>query len=123
MISLIITRVNMDLKLNKEKIHCWDADAIVTALFRAAVIEGFAIAPLVIFGMGHAGPNGGLLGYLSLFLNIPGLMVAAFFTDQKADFSWLGFCAKAFLTQFILLGYLIFILIRRKRIYQTTTIS
>jgi hypothetical protein len=110
----------MNFETPKTKIHCWDGDAIATSLFRAAVIEGFAIAPLLISGMGHAGPNGGLLGYLSLLLNIPGLIVAALLTNQTADFSWLGFCAKAYLTQFTLLSYLMFVFIRRKNIKDST---
>lgn len=112
----------MDSETPKIKIHSWDVDAIATVIFRSVVIEGLAIAPLAIFGMGHAGPEGGLLGYLSLLLNLPGITVAALLTDQTANFSWLGFCAKVFLTQFTLLAYLMFVFIRRRKFKASTQV-
>ena len=108
--------MKMNSKPDKPKIHIWDGRAIATALFLGAVIEGLSISPLVIFGMGHAGPNGEGFGYISLFLNIFGIGVAVALTDKFLNTSWLGLCVIAFLIQTAFLSYIFFIFIRKRKL-------
>jgi hypothetical protein len=96
---------------------------VLISLFQAAIIEGFAIAPLVIPGMGHAGSNG-FLGYLSMFVNMPGLFVAMLVTPLLSaafsilnGFAWLIAFIMIYVTQVSILGYVLFI--RRMKIYGT----
>jgi hypothetical protein len=99
---------NMKPPSNKSRPVNWNHPIIVKTVLRAAVIEIFLIAPLAIFGYGHAGANAPLFGELSLLLNFPGLMVATFLTDQTAEFSWPLLCIKIFLAQVCVLSCILF---------------
>jgi hypothetical protein len=100
------------------RIHCWDRSTIIKALFHSVMIESVTITPTVIFGWGHAGPEGGLLGIISTLLNWPGFIVAFWLTSTfDLDFpSWYAFVAVVFLFQVLLLSYIIFVFLRVKRI-------
>jgi hypothetical protein len=113
----------MKAKSDRPKIHIWDGRALFSALIFAAVIESLMIAPLVIYGIGHAGPNGGGLGYLSLFLSMFGIGVAVALTDDPRYFTWFKFYSITFTVQTLLLSYICFITIRKAKIRQPTHLS
>ncbi len=81
------------------------------------MIESVTITPTVIYGWGHAGPEGGLLGIISGLLNMPGFIVAFWLTSTfDLDFpSWYAFVAVVFLFQVLLLSYIIFVYLRIKK--------
>ncbi len=82
------------------------------------MIESVIITPTIIFGWGHAGPEGGLLGIISGLLNLPGFIVAFWLTSTfDLDFlSWYAFVAVVFVFQVLLLSYVIFAYLRLKEI-------
>jgi hypothetical protein len=99
------------------RIHSWDRSTLIKALFHGAMIESVTITPTVIYGWGHAGPEGGLLGIISGLLNMPGFIVAFWLTSTfDLDFpSWYAFVAVVFLFQVLLLSYIIFVYLRIKK--------
>jgi hypothetical protein len=113
----------MKIKPDKLKIHTWDGRALFSALIFSAVLESLAVAPLVIYGMGHAGPNGGGLGYLSLFLNLFGISIAAALTGDSRDFTWFQFYSITFVAQTLVLSYISFVIIRKIKIGRPTYLS
>ena len=69
----------------------------------SALIEGLALAPVAISGIGHAGPNGGILGLISFLLNLPGILCVLWLA-QYWDFSWARVVIAVFVIQTALLG-------------------
>jgi len=54
----------------------------------SAIIEGLALTPVAIEGIGHAGPNGILTG-ISFLLNLPGMLFVGWISSHfHWDFSW-----------------------------------
>ena len=69
-------------------------------MISAAVFEGIALTPLAISGMGHAGPNGGLLAWASLLLNFPGFAFVTWLISRfDLDLSWAEVIGLVFVTQ------------------------
>ena len=60
----------------------------------SAIIEALVLAPLAIAGMGHAGPNGGILALISFFINLPGIFFVAYW-----DLPWPKFVVAVFIVQ------------------------
>lgn len=82
----------------------------------SAIIEGVALAPVAIAGIGHAGPNGGFLGLISFILNLPGILFVAWLSSYW-DFLWPMFVITVFVFQTALLWSfgLIVVWVRRRR--------
>ena len=64
----------------------------------SAIIEGLGLIPLAIAGMGHAGPNGGVLALISFFLNFPGLLFVGWLSSYW-DLPWPRFVFAVFVVQ------------------------
>ena len=64
----------------------------------SVIIEGLALAPVAIAGIGHAGPNGGILALISFFLNLPGILFVAWLSSYW-DFPWPRFVIGVFIVQ------------------------
>ena len=64
----------------------------------SALIEGLALAPVAIYGIGHAGPNGGILPLISFVLNLPGIIFVGWLSSY-IDFPWFRFVAAVFVVQ------------------------
>jgi len=43
----------------------------------SALVEALVLAPVAVWGIGHAGPEGGILGLISFLLNLPGILCVA----------------------------------------------
>jgi hypothetical protein len=109
---------------NPNRIHRWDVATLLEALIVGSAIEFWAIAPLAYYQMGHAGPNGGLLGLLSFLLNLPGLMFFAWSSFLLGvDTSWAGTMAAIFLLQTPVLVYISFVLLRLMRSPSRSNVS
>jgi hypothetical protein len=70
--------------------------------FYSAVIEGLALSPIAISGIGHAGPNGGILALISFLLNLPGILFVGWLSSF-GDFSWPRFVVAVFIVQTVAL--------------------
>jgi hypothetical protein len=69
-------------------------------MIAAAIVEAVALTPLAISGMGHAGPNGGLIAWASLLVNLPGFAVVVWLIGRfDLDLSWANVVAIIFVTQ------------------------
>ena len=64
----------------------------------SAIVEGLALTPVAIAGIGHAGPNGGILSLISFFLNLPGILFVGWLSSYW-DFPWPGFVVAVFVAQ------------------------
>ncbi|HSE22375.1 MAG TPA: hypothetical protein VLB68_11990 [Pyrinomonadaceae bacterium] len=64
----------------------------------SAIVEALALTPVAVAGIGHAGPNGGLLALISFFLNLPGIFVVGSLSDYW-DFPWSKFVVAVFVVQ------------------------
>jgi hypothetical protein len=80
----------------------------------SAVIEGLLLAPVATSGIGHAGPNGGILALISFILNLPGLLCVGWLA-QYWDFPWPRFVIAVFLVQTALLWLFGLLVIRIRR--------
>ena len=104
------------------RVHRWDAAALAKALIAGAAAECAAAAPLAYYGMGHAGPNGGVLGVLSFLINLPGfLFLVELESISPARRSWAGDMAVVFLLQTALLGYALFVYFRLRSLRRGVT--
>lgn len=79
----------------------------------SALVEGLVLAPVAISGIGHAGPNSGILGLLSFLLNLPGIL-CVLWLSQYWDFPSPGFEIAVFLVQTAIL-WLFGLLVSRLR--------
>jgi hypothetical protein len=68
----------------------------------SAIIEGLVLAPVAVSGIGHAGPNGGILAFISFLLNLPGIICVGGLSGYW-DFTWPRFVVAVFLVQTALL--------------------
>jgi hypothetical protein len=84
--------------------------------FYLAVIEGLVLSPVAIAGIGHAGPNGGILALISFLLNLPGI-ICVMWLSQFWDFPWPRFIVAVFAVQTLLLWLfgLLVVWLRRAR--------
>ncbi|HEV7397093.1 MAG TPA: hypothetical protein VGN86_11325 [Pyrinomonadaceae bacterium] len=64
----------------------------------SALSEGLALAPVAIAGIGHAGPNGGILALISFFVNLPGILFVGWLSSYW-DFPWRRFVFAVFVVQ------------------------
>ena len=72
----------------------------IKPLVYAAIIEGASLTPLAISGMGHAGPNGGLLALVSFLVNLPGIICVGWvMSSWHFDFEWPWFVLAVFVVQ------------------------
>ncbi len=67
-----------------------------------AIIEALAATPVAISGMGHAGPKGGILAWISFFLNLPGILFVDWLFPNW-DLPWPGFMLAVFVVQTVAL--------------------
>ena len=101
---------------NPNRIHRWDAATLLEALIVGSAVEFWTIAPLAYYQLGHAGPNGGLIGVLSFLFNLPGLLFFAWSTFLLGiHTSWAGTMAVVFLLQTPVVVYISFVLLRLMR--------
>jgi len=63
-----------------------------------AIVEALGLTPFAAAGMGHAGPNGGLLSLISFFLNLPGIFVVDSLSSNW-DLPWPKFVVAIFVVQ------------------------
>lgn len=97
----------------RQRIHSWDPISLGKSLVVGSGVELLAIAPLAYYSMGHAGPNGGILGVLSFLFNLPGFLFAVWLTSAlSVDLSWSGMIAAVFLAQTVVLVYMLFFILR-----------
>ena len=64
----------------------------------SAIIEGLALTPVAITGIGHAGPNGGIIALISFLLNLPGILFVGW-VSLYWDFPWPTFVISVFVVQ------------------------
>ncbi|MGI8653939.1 MAG: hypothetical protein ACR2LC_01825 [Pyrinomonadaceae bacterium] len=97
----------MNLKPKQSKIHYLDRATLIKALIRSLEIESIAILPMSIYGWGHAGPEGGIVGLIGGLLNLPGFIVVMGLTYYlNLDWpSWYAVVAAIYLVQVGLLSY------------------
>jgi hypothetical protein len=69
------------------------------------------MAPAIFSPWGHAGPKGDL-GWLSIFLNLPGIFLAGWLIPSSGDESIALFIAVVFTIQTLLLSYIVFVILR-----------
>lgn len=101
----------------RSRIHGWDAISLTKALIVGSAVECVAIAPLAYYGMGHAGPHGGVLGLLSFLFNLPGFwLFVSLESVLSLDTSWAGTMAGVFLLQAVTLCYILFVLFRLREV-------
>jgi hypothetical protein len=99
-----------------ERIHRWDSASATKALVISVILEAIAIAPAVLSPWGHAGPDT-TLGWISILLNLPGMVLVGLFQRLlSANESVVLFLAAVFVVQIILLSYLVFVVIRWKKL-------
>jgi hypothetical protein len=103
--------------MNAERIHRWDKSIAHRALIFGAMIEAVVIAPAVLSPWGHGGPEW-LLGWLSVLLNLPGLLFAFLLLRnfRSNDGSFTVFFAAVFVVQTIIISYLLFVYLRWKKL-------
>lgn len=102
--------------MTAKRIHRWDAGVVLKALAIGAVIEAVAAAPAALSPWGHAGPES-MLGWLSVLLNMPGLFVLGLLRDLRAgNESFAGLFAVVFVVQTIIISYLVFVYLRRRKL-------
>ena len=106
----------------RSRIHSWDAVSLAKALIVGSAMECVALAPLAYYYMGHAGPNGGVLGLLSFLFNLPGFGLFMLLTSMSPhDTSWAGTMAAVFLLQTAVLSYILFVYFRMRAIMHRVT--
>jgi hypothetical protein len=99
-----------------ERIHRWDRVTVAKALIIGAAVEAVAIAPAALSPWGHAGPES-WLGWLSVLFNLPGIVVVRLLRDLgMSGESSAGLLAAVFIVQTIILSYLLFVWLRRKKL-------
>ena len=82
----------------------------------SVIVEAIAIAPAVLSPWGHAGPET-TLGWISVTLNLPGMFVVGLFHQVlSAEVSTVLFFSAVFAVQTLLLGYLVFVVVRWKKV-------
>ena len=105
------------MRVRTEPIHQWDRATILKACLFAAVLEGVLIAPAVLSPWGHAGPEG-LLGWLSVFANLPGGYLFGVFSrliGYRAEDSLFVVGIGVYLIQTFLIAYPTFVCLRWKK--------
>jgi hypothetical protein len=105
------------LNAKTESIHRWDGSALLKASLIGASIEAVLIAPALLSPWGHAGP-GGLLGWLSVFANLPGgylFGVISGLIGYKAVDSLVVPVTGVYIIQTFLIAYPTFVWLRWKK--------